>query len=64
MTTTVYNSLKKALLKKKAEVKASPAAAKKLLVDSGLWDLLEDAPAPQPRKTPTAKKATSRKNAA
>lgn len=58
MTTAVYHSLKKALLKKKAEVKASPAAAKKLLVESGLWEVLEDAPVPAvPVKKAAAKKA-------
>ena len=45
VTTTAYNIVKKALLKKRAEVTASPAAAKKFLVKSGLWDVLEKAPA-------------------
>jgi hypothetical protein len=45
VTTTTYNIVKKALLKKRAEVTASPAAAKRFLVKSGLWDVLEKAPA-------------------
>jgi hypothetical protein len=43
MTTANYKVIKKALLKKKAEVKASPAAAKKFLGDRGLGDILENA---------------------
>lgn len=54
MTTAAYNIAKKALLKKTAEVKASPAAARKLLVSSGLWDLLDDVP---PTKRAKAAKA-------
>ena len=66
MTTTAYQIVKKALLKKRAEVTASPAAAKKFLVESGLWDVLEDAPiAPKRRKTTAAadKKSGAKKPA-
>jgi hypothetical protein len=66
VTTTAYQIVKKALLKKRAEVAASPAAAKKFLVESGLWDVLEDAPiAPKRRKTTAAadKKSGAKKPA-
>lgn len=66
MTTTSYQIVKKALLKKRAEVTASPAAAKKFLVASGLWDVLEDAPiAPKRRKATAAaaKKSGAKKPA-
>jgi hypothetical protein len=43
VTTANYKVIKKVLLKKKAEVRASPAAAKKFLEDSGLGDILENA---------------------
>jgi hypothetical protein len=52
--TTSYQIVKKALLKKSAEVTASPAAAKKFLVESGLWDVLEDAPIASKRRKATA----------
>jgi hypothetical protein len=55
VTTKAYQIVKKALLKKRAEVTASPAAARNFLVKSGLWDVLEDAPiAPKRRKTTAA----------
>jgi hypothetical protein len=61
MTTAEYYILKKALLKKKAEVRASPAAAKRLLTESGLWDVLEDAPVSvSPAKKVAAKKAAAK----
>lgn len=65
MTTTAYQIVKKALLKKRAEVTASPAAARKFLVESGLWDVLEDAPiAPKRRKAAAdAKKSGAKKPA-
>ncbi len=66
MTATSYQIVKKALLKKRAEVTASPAAAKKFLVESGLWDVLEDAPiAPKRRKATAAaaKKSGAKKPA-
>ena len=66
MTTTAYQIVKKALLKKRAEVTASPAAAKKFLVESGLWDVLEDVPVtPKGRKASTvaAKKSGTKKPA-
>jgi hypothetical protein len=66
VTTTAYQIVKKALVKKRAEVTASPAAAKKFLVESGLWDVLEDAPvAPKRRKTTTAaaRNSVARKSA-
>lgn len=64
MTTTAYQIVKKALLKKRAEVTASPAAAKKFLVESGLWDVLEDASAALKRRkanTVAAKKPSAKK---
>jgi hypothetical protein len=60
VTTTAYHIVKKALQKKRAEVTATPAAAKKFLVDSGLWDVLEDAPIVTKRKNATA--TSSRKS--
>jgi len=61
VTTTAYQIVKKALLKKKAEVTASPAAAKKFLVESGLWDVLENIPVtPKRRKVITAAAMKSR----
>jgi len=66
VTTTAYQIVKKALLKKRAEVTASPAAAKKFLVESGLWDVLEDASvAPKRRRATTvaSKKSGARKTA-
>jgi hypothetical protein len=63
MTTTAYNIVMKALKKKRAELRASPAAAKKFLVDRGLGDVLESAPPLQRRKAAT-KKAASTKSAA
>lgn len=58
MTDTVYQIAKKALLKLKAEVKSSPAAGKKFLEDSGLGDVLENAPI---RQTVVAGKADRKK---
>jgi len=49
-----YHIVKKALLEKRAKVTASPAAAKRFLVKSGLWDVLEKAPG-----TSTGRKSTS-----
>ena len=66
-TTTAYQIVKKALLKKRAEVTASPAAAKKFLVESGLWDILEDVPvAPKGRiaSTLASKKSGTKKKVA
>jgi hypothetical protein len=61
VTTTAYQIVKKALLKKRAEVTASPAAAKKFLVESGLWDVLENIPVtPKRRKVITAAAMKSR----
>jgi hypothetical protein len=54
VTTIAYQIVKKALLKKRAEVTASPAAAKKFLVESGLWDVLEDAPIDPKRRKAVA----------
>lgn len=54
MTTTAYHIVKKALLEKRAKVTASPAAAKRFLVESGLWDVLEKASG-----TPAGRKSTS-----
>jgi len=51
----------KALKKKRAELRSSPAAAKKFLEDSGLGDVLENAPIRQRTKAVTSKKATSKK---
>ncbi|PUZ30067.1 hypothetical protein GA0116948_10161 [Chitinophaga costaii] len=51
MTTAAYDIVKKELLKKKAQVKASPAAAKKVLVESGLWNLLKDDTTVKPPKS-------------
>ena len=62
MTTAAYNIVMKAIKKTRAEVRASPAAAKKFLVDRGLGDVLENAPALQRRKRAT-KKAASKKSA-
>lgn len=65
MTTTAYQIVKKALIKKRAEVTASPAAAKKFLVESGLWDVLEDAPIVSKRRkatTAATKKSGAKKN--
>ena len=59
MTTTAYNIVMKALKKKRAELRASPAASKKFLIDRGLGDVLENAPLRKP-----AKKAASKKSAA
>jgi hypothetical protein len=64
MTTSAYNIVKKALLKKKAEVTASPTAAKKFLRQSGLWDVLKDVPADKSGKGTPAKKAAPKKKAA
>jgi hypothetical protein len=61
MTDTAYRIVKKALLKKKAEVKASPAAAKKFLVASGLGDVLAGAPSRKSGKTATTKKAGNKR---
>jgi hypothetical protein len=61
MTDTAYQIVKKALLKKKAEVKASPAAAKKFLVASGLGDVLASAPSLKSGKAVATKKARSKK---
>jgi hypothetical protein len=61
MTDTAYRIVKKALLKKKAEVKASPAAAKKFLVSSGLGDVLASAPSRKSGKTATTKKTSNKK---
>ena len=58
MTTTAYQIVKKALLKKRAEVTASPAAAEKFLVESGLWDILEETPVTSKRQKGTAGPAT------
>ena len=66
MTTTAYQIVKRALLKKRAKVTASPAAAKKFLVESGLWDVLEDAPVVPKRQkasTAAAKKSGAKKPA-
>jgi hypothetical protein len=54
VTTAAYNIVKKALQKKRAEVTATPAAAKKFLLESGLWDVLEDEPIATKRQKPTA----------
>jgi hypothetical protein len=64
MTTAAYNIVMKAIKKKKAELRASPAAAKKFLVDRGLGDVLENAPPLQRTKGALPKKATSKKSAA
>ena len=61
MTTSAYNIVMKALKKKRAELRASPAAAKKFLVDSGLGDVLENAPVRQHTKAAAPKKAASKK---
>ena len=64
MTTTAYDIVKKALLEKREKVTASPAAAKRFLVESGLWDVLEKAPAtPTRRKSATATKKAVKKAA-
>ena len=63
MTTAAYNIVMKAIKKKKAELRASPAAAKKFLVDRGLGDVLENAP-PLQRTKGATKKAASKKPAA
>lgn len=61
MTIAAYQIVKKALLKKKAEIKASPAAAKRLLVESGLADVLANAPSLNPGKTSAIKKTRGKK---
>jgi hypothetical protein len=66
VTTTAYQIVKRALLKKRAEVTASPAAARKFLVESGLWDVLEDAPVVPKRQKASAaaaKKSVAKKPA-
>jgi hypothetical protein len=64
VTTAAYNIVMKALKKKRAELKASPAAAKKFLVDSGLGDVLENAPVRQrTNKAAAPKKAAVKKSA-
>jgi hypothetical protein len=63
MTTASYNIVMMELKKKKAELRASPAAAKKFLVDRGLGDVLENAPPLQRRKA-ASKKAAPKKTAA
>lgn len=60
MTAIAYQIVKKALLKKKAELKASPASAKKFLVDSGLGDVLKDAPVRKGGKAVVVKKASKK----
>lgn len=57
VTTSTYNTLKKALLKKKAEVTASPVAAEAFLTGIGLGKL----PGEKISK-PNSPKATSKKN--
>ena len=64
MTTSAYDIVMKALKKKRAELKASPAAAKKFLVESGLGDVLENAPIRQRTKATAPKKAASKQSAA
>jgi|HubBroStandDraft_1064217.scaffolds.fasta_scaffold1485992_1 hypothetical protein len=60
MTDTAYQIVRKALLKKKAEVKASPAAAKRFLVASGLGDVLAGAPSLKSGKVVASKKGRSK----
>ncbi|HET6252555.1 MAG TPA: hypothetical protein VFE32_00705 [Puia sp.] len=57
MTDTAFQIVKKALLKKKAEVKSSPAAAKRFLVASGLGDVLAEAPSLKSGKNVVSKKS-------
>jgi hypothetical protein len=64
MTDTAYHLVKKALLKKKQEVKASPAAAKKFLEASGLADVLENAAVKTKAAGAPRKKAAKKKIAA
>jgi len=61
MTDTAYHIVKKAVLKKKAELKASPAAARKFLVASGLEDVLADAPSKKNGKAAAGKKSRGKK---
>ena len=63
MTTTAYNIVMKALKKKRAELRASPAASKKFLIDRGLGDVLENAPTRQRQKAAASKKAAPKKSA-
>ncbi len=60
-----YNIVMKAIKKMRAELRASPAASKKFLVDRGLGDVLENAPLRKPaNKVASPKKAPSKKSAA
>ena len=61
MTDAGYQIVKKVLLKKKAELKASPAAAKKFLIASGLEDILASAPEQKNGKAVAAKKNSNKK---
>jgi hypothetical protein len=61
MTDTAYQLVKKALLKKKQELKASPDAAKKFLEASGLADVLENAAVKTRATGASGKKAGKKK---
>jgi hypothetical protein len=61
MTDTAYQLVKKALLKKRQEVKASPDAAKKFLEASGLADVLENAAVKTKTTGASRKKAAKKK---
>jgi hypothetical protein len=56
MTYASYKIVMKALRKKHAEVKASPAAAKKWIEESGLADIFANAPLIEKGKKPGRKK--------
>ncbi|TDW96034.1 hypothetical protein [Dinghuibacter silviterrae] len=64
MTDTAYQIVKKALLKKKAEVRVSPAAAKQFLLASGLGDILANAPSLKSGKSVATQKARGKKSPA
>ena len=63
MTLAEYKIIMKAIRKKRAEVRASPAAAKKYLEESGLGDILENAPLIKSSKKPVRKKTGKRVSA-
>lgn len=62
MTTSEYKIIMAAIRKKTAELKASPAAAKKFLIDNGLGDILENAPPiVRHKKSTSGRKTTASK---
>jgi len=61
MTDTAYKRVKKALLRKKQEVKASPDAAKRFLEANGLADVLENAAVKTKITGASRKKAAKKK---